>query len=257
MADSILVSSPMKFVRVVTINRPERRNALDVATIAALGRFFSEAEVDDTIRCVVLTGTERVFSAGADISEMDKHGFAALERPERKAGWSAIERYTKPIVAAAEGMAFGGGLELLLLADIAIAGRSTKLGLPETKIGLIPGDGGTQRLTRLIGRARATRLIFTGEPITAEEAHRIGLISEAVDDGSARDHANQIASQISEGALSALRMAKAAIVASAETPLAMGLGVERHAAARAFASPEGVEGLRAFLEKRRPRFLPG
>ena len=153
-------------------------------------------------------------------------------------------------------MALGGGLELLLLADIAVSGRSTKLGLPETRIGLIPGDGGTQRLTRLIGRARATRMIFTGEPILADEAQRIGLISEAVEDLSALEHAVRIALDISTAALSALRMAKAAILASAEIPLAMGLNVERHAAARAFASAEGIEGMKAFLEKRPPRFLP-
>jgi enoyl-CoA hydratase len=256
MSDSIIVTSPRTGVRIVAINRPERRNALNVETIGAIGRFFSEAETDDDVRCVVLTGNEKAFSAGADISEMSKYGFAALERPERRTGWSAIERFTKPIVAAAEGMALGGGLELLLLADIAIAGRSTKLGLPETRIGLIPGDGGTQRLTRLVGRARATRMIFTGEPISAEEAQRIGLIAEAVEDLTALENAIRIATGISTGALSALRMAKSAILASAETPLSMGLGVERHAAARAFASAEGIEGMKAFIEKRPPRFIP-
>lgn len=256
MSPAIIVTTPRPGIRVVTINRPERRNALNIETIAALGTFFSESEVDDDVRCVVLTGNDKAFSAGADISEMSKHGFTALERPERRAGWTAIERFSKPFVAAAEGMALGGGLELLLLADIAVAGRSTKLGLPETRIGLIPGDGGTQRLTRLVGRARATRMIFTGEPITADEAQKIGLISEVVDDASALEQGLQIAAAISAGALSALRMAKAAILAAAETPLTMGLAVERHAAARAFTSAEGIEGMKAFLEKRPPRFLP-
>jgi enoyl-CoA hydratase len=256
MSDPVLVSSPQPGVRILAINRPERRNALNVEMIGALGELFSVVETDDDVRCVVLTGNDKAFSAGADISEMSAYGFETLERPERRAGWSAIERFSKPIVAAAEGMALGGGLELLLLADIVVAGRSTKLGLPETRIGLIPGDGGTQRLTRLIGRARATRMIFTGEPIFADEAQRIGLISEAVEDLSALEHAIRIAKGISTGALSALRMAKAAILASAETPLAMGLNVERHAAARAFASAEGIEGMKAFLEKRPPRFPP-
>jgi enoyl-CoA hydratase len=255
MLQHILVSSLDHGVRTVSINRPERRNALDIATIVSLGAYFAEAEVDDSVRSVVITGNEKAFSAGADISEMSRFGFAALERPERCAGWNAIERFTKPIIAAAEGMALGGGLELLLLADIAIAGRSTKLGLPETRIGLIPGDGGTQRLTRLIGRARATRMIFTGEPVTADEAQHIGLISEAVLDGTALERAIQIATIVAGGALSALRMAKSAILASAETPLTMGLGVERHAAARAFESEEGFEGIKAFLEKRPPRFV--
>ena len=254
MSENVLTSSPESGILLVQLNRPERRNALNVATISALGEVFSNAERDDNVRTVVMTGNDKAFSAGADISEMSAHGFAALERPERRAGWTAIERFSKPLLAAAEGLAFGGGLELLLLADIAIVGRSAKLGLPETRIGLIPGDGGTQRLTRLIGRARATRMIFTGEPIMADEAQRIGLISEAVDDSTALTRALQLASTISNGALSALRMAKAAILASNEMPLSAGLGVERHAAARAFASPEGKEGLTAFLERRPPIF---
>jgi enoyl-CoA hydratase len=255
MPDTILVSPPEHGVQIIRLNRPERRNALNVETIQALGLAFSNAETDDGVRCILLTGNEKAFSAGADIAEMGAQGFAALERPERKAGWSAIERFTKPVIAAAEGLALGGGLELLLLADIAIAGHSAKLGLPETRIGLIPGDGGTQRLTRLIGRARATRMILTGEPISGERAEEIGLVSQVVDDGGALAEAKRLATTIASGPPSALRMAKAAILASAETPLAMGLGVERHAAARAFASPDGVEGLKAFLEKRPPRFV--
>jgi enoyl-CoA hydratase len=256
MPDTIVVSLPEHGVQIVRLNRPERRNALDVATIQALGAAFIRAETDDDVRCVLITGNEKAFSAGADIAEMGAQGFSALERPERKAGWAAIERFTKPVVAAAEGLALGGGLELLLLADIAIAGRTAKLGLPETRIGLIPGDGGTQRLTRLVGRARATRMIFSGEPISGDRAEEIGLISQVVDDGCALAEAERLAAIIANGPLSALKMAKAAILASAETPLSMGLGVERHAAARVFASPEGVEGLKAFLEKRIPRFVP-
>lgn len=256
MSETVLVSAPVSGVRLVQINRPEQRNALNVETIAALGQVFSASETDDDVRCIVLTGDQRAFSAGADIAEMGANGFAALERPERRAGWSVMERYSKPLLAAAEGLAFGGGLELLLLADIAVAGRSTRLGLPETRIGLIPGDGGTQRLTRLIGRARATRMIFTGEPITAEEAGRIGLISDVVDDSCAVERALEIAEALTNSSLPALRMAKAAIGAAAEASLSAGLSIERHAAARVFASPEGVEGLRAFLEKRKPQFLP-
>ena len=199
MSDLIIVSTPFAGVRAVALNRPERRNALNVATIEALGRFFSQSERDDDIRCVVLTGNEKTFSAGADISEMSKEGFAALDRPERKSAWSAIERFSKPLVAAAEGMALGGGLELLMLSDISIAGRSTKLGLPETKIGLIPGDGGTQRLTKLVGRPLASRMIFTGDPLAAEEAQRIGMISEVVDDGKALGRAIDLAAVISNG----------------------------------------------------------
>jgi enoyl-CoA hydratase len=255
MSNTIVVSPPEHGVQLIRLNRPERRNALNVESIQALGVAFNNAEINEGVRCIVLTGNEKAFSAGADIAEMGAHGFAALERPERKAGWAAIERFTKPVVAAAEGLALGGGLELLLLADIAIVGRSAKLGLPETRIGLIPGDGGTQRLTRLVGRARATRMIFSGEPISGERAEQIGLVSQVVDDGFALAEAQRLAATIANGALSALKMAKAAILASAETSLAMGLGVERHAAARVFASPEGVEGLNAFLEKRNPRFF--
>ncbi|HAO40017.1 MAG TPA: 2,3-dehydroadipyl-CoA hydratase [Afipia sp.] len=256
MSASIHLSSPHRGVQLIRLNRPERRNALNVETIAALGEAFAKAEIEDSIRCVILTGDNKAFCAGADIAEMNAHGFGALERPERRSGWATIERFTKPIVAAAEGLALGGGLELLLLADIAVVGRSAKLGLPETRIGLIPGDGGTQRLTRLVGRARATRMIFTGEPIAGELAERVGLVSEAVDDFRALDRALQIAAVLANGPLLALKMAKAAILASAETPLAMGLGVERHAAARTFASSDAAEGLSAFSEKRSPRFWP-
>jgi enoyl-CoA hydratase len=254
MSDPVIVSAPRDGVLLIRINRPERRNALNIETICRLGEAFAQAETDDRVRCAVLTGDQKAFSAGADISEMSKHGFAALERPERRAAWTTIERFCKPLVAAAEGLAFGGGLELLMLADIAIAGRTARFGLPEVRIGLIPGDGGTQRLPRLIGRARATRMILSGEPIGAEEACRVGLVADVVDEGAALEHAMALARTIAGGALSALRMAKASILASAEMTLTAGLVVERHAAARAFDSPEGIEGMLAFLEKRPPRF---
>ena len=254
MSDPVIVSALPGGVLVIRVNRPDRRNALNIETISRLGDAFARAETERDVRCVVITGDDKAFSAGADIAEMSELGFSALERPERCAAWKTIERFSKPLVAAAEGLAFGGGLELLMLADIAIAGRSTRFALPEVRIGLIPGDGGTQRLPRLIGRARATRMILSGEPIGAEEACRIGLIANVVDDGMALEHATALAKTIAGGALSALRMAKACILASAETTLSAGLAVERHAAARAFASPEGLEGILAFLEKRSPRF---
>jgi enoyl-CoA hydratase len=255
MSPTIIVTDPVDGVVTVRLNRPDRRNALDVETITRLGSAFAKFEGDSRVRCIVLTGDTKAFSAGADISEMSKHGFAALDSAERKSAWASIERFSKPLIAAAEGLAFGGGLELLLLADIAIAGRSTRFALPEVRIGLIPGDGGTQRLPRLIGRATATRMILTGEPISADEALRVGLISQVVEDGASLDVSLQLAKTFAGGALSALRMAKAAIQAASETTLNVGLSVERHAAARAFASPEGVEGMAAFLEKRPPNFV--
>lgn len=254
MTKLVVVTTPQPGVTLIQINRTTRRNALSIETVRQLGEAFARAEVDDAVRCVVMTGDDKAFSAGADIEEMSKLGFAGLERPERRTGWSVIERFSKPLVAAAEGLAFGGGLELLMLADIAVVGRSARLGLPEVKIGLIPGDGGTQRLPRLIGQARAARMILTGEPIGAEEAHRIGLVAELVETGAALGRAMELAATIAGGPLASLRMAKAALLAANETPLSAGLVFERQAAARAFASAEAHEGIAAFLEKRPPRF---
>ena len=238
----------------ITLERPRKRNALSVALLVEVAAHLTRAEAGDEVRCAVLTGDERAFSAGADIAEMVDDGFATIESPARKAAWAVIEDFPKPLVAAAAGYAFGGGNELAMLADIMIAGTSARFGQPEISIGVIPGDGGTQRLTRAVGKSLAMKMILTGEPIDAATAFAAGLVAEVVADDMVLARALDIAETIAAKAPVAARLAKKAVLAAYETPLHSGLAVERQAVAAAFQTEDRTEGMAAFLEKRPPRF---
>ena len=173
MTDIVLAARPAEGVLQLTLNRPEARNALSRAVIRRLAEALAAADADASVRCAVLTGGAQVFSAGADIKEfIDAGGPEVLDNPERNADWAAIERFAKPLVAAVEGYAFGGGHELMLVCDIIIAAGNARFGQPEIKIGVLPGDGGTQRVTRIAGKPLAMWMMMTGDPIGAEEALR-------------------------------------------------------------------------------------
>lgn len=250
----VRVSRPEEGVLLLQLNRPEARNALNRATIHHLASELSTAAGDESVRLAVLAGTGTPFSAGADIKEFVAEGGKVLEDTRRRADWATIERFPKPLVAAVEGYAFGGGFELMLLADIVVMAEDARLACPEINIGLIPGDGGTQRITRVAGKALASQLIMTGEPIDAATALQAGLVSELAAPGRALDRAMELARTLASKPPLALRFAKAAIAAAYQTSLAGGLEFEHQATLRAFATEDRVEGTAAFKEKRPPVF---
>ncbi|MEX3953364.1 enoyl-CoA hydratase-related protein [Paraburkholderia sp. EG287A] len=252
---TIETTSPVDGVLLVRLNRPAQRNALSAGLLKEVAQALLQAQSDPGVRAVVVTGNEKVFSAGADIKEMQKYGFDALSNHERQAAWDAVAAFRKPVVAAVQGICFGGGLEFAMLADIMIAGVGTVFGQPEITIGILPGDGATQRLTRVVGKSLAMQMIMTGEPVTAEVALRAGLVSEVVSVDSVVERAVEIASVIARRAPVALQLAKEAVLASYETALSAGLTVERRAIRYAFTTRDQQEGMNAFVEKRAPEFL--
>lgn len=243
-------------VAIITINRPDRRNALNAAVRAELIDALDRLRDDDAVRVVVLTGAgDRAFVAGADITE-----FAERSPLEQRAAMSGrrvfdeVAAFPKPTIAMVNGVALGGGCELAMACDMRIAGSSARFGQPETRLGLIPGGGGTQRLPRLVGAGRALRMILTGEAVAAEEAHRIGLVDELAEDTELRGRTLELAKAMAAASPVALRLAKAAVAAAWETPLSAGLAMERELFITAFASDDRREGVTAFLSKRNPEF---
>ena len=242
-------------VQLFELNHPAKRNCLSKEVLRELSQALQEAEKDAQTRVVVLTGQLEFFSAGADVADMATRGVAAYLDPERLEFWKTIEDFRKPLIAAVNGYAFGGGFELALLADIVIAGTNARFGLPEVKIGAIPGDGGTQRLPALIGKAKAMRMILTGEPISADEALREGIVSEVVEPSNTVAAAIDLAKTISERPAKAVILAKEAVLDSIQRVLASGLQKERELVVRVFQTRDRQEGHRAFAEKRSPKFL--
>ena len=241
----------------VTLNRPDRRNALDDALRSALAAAFAELERDDAVRVIVLTGAgEKAFAAGADIGQLAARSVAEqavlMTQPRIFDVLAAVRR---PVVAAVNGACLGGGLELALACDIRIAGAGATFGAPEVRLGLIPGGGGTQRLPRIVGTGAAMRLVLTGEPVDAAEALRLGLVDE-VASGDVVERAATIAGRIAANSPVAVRAAKEAIRAALSMPLDQGLRAEAALFLLAFASADRAEGMAAFLEKRRAEF-PG
>jgi len=240
----------------ITFNRPDKRNALNAAVRGEIVAALDSLRGDGDARVVILTGAgEKAFIAGADIGEFAER--SALEQRAAMTGrrlFEAIAEFPRPTIAMINGVALGGGCEVALACDLRIAARSAKLGQPEIRLGIIPGGGGTQRLPRLTGFGNAMRLILTGEIIDAEEAHRIGLIDWMVDDVQLRARTLDIARGIASHSPVALELAKTAVRAAMETPLNAGLALERELFLMAFASDDGREGVRAFMEKRSPVF---
>ena len=250
----VAVERPRPGVLLVTLNRPRKLNALSKELLGELVDALDAAAADETVGCVVLTGAGKAFAAGADIDDMIRRGVHSYADPDRLRRWSAIERFPKPLVCAVNGYALGGGLELALLCDIVIAASTASFGCPEIKIGSFPGDGGTQRLPRVVGRPFATQMILTGDMVDASLAERRGLISEVTEPERLLPRALEIAEAIATKSSVAARLAKEAIRAADEMPLEMGLRREHELAVASFATEDRVEGLRAFVEKRQPVF---
>jgi len=238
----------------IRIDRPEARNALSSPVRKALAAFCREIGEDESIRAVVLTGGPEVFVAGADIRDMAETGAVEMIRRRTERWWQAVAEVPQPLIAAVNGYALGGGLELAMCCDIIIAGEGAKLGQPEVNVGILPGAGGTQRLTRAVGKYQAMRLILTGEIIAADEALRMGLVSRVVPDGKVYDTALKTAQRIAGLPPLAVQQAKEAVLLGADASLPAALSLERKSFQLMFASKDKTEGMRAFLEKRRPRF---
>jgi len=253
-ASEILVSTPRDGVRLVQLNRPARRNALSTALRAEIARAILAANDDPAVRCVVLTGDDKAFAAGADLSELADaaplQGIFGKLAVTRK----ALEACTKPVIAAVRGYALGGGCELALMCDIVIAGRGARFGLPETRVGIIPGAGGTQRFLQAAGKARALRWMLTGEMFDATAAEAMGLISEVVEDGVVLDRALDMAAAIARQAPLSVAAIKEAVRLGANAPLDTAVALENKLFQMLFATADQKEGMAAFLEKRAPVF---
>jgi enoyl-CoA hydratase len=242
-------------VGLIRLNRPDALNALNAQLIDELGRALAAFEADSAIGAIVLTGNEKAFAAGADIKEMQAKDFvsAFLDDFITK-GWEDLSRCRKPVVAAVAGFALGGGCEIAMMCDVVLAADTAKFGQPEVKIGVIPGSGGTQRLTRIVGKAKAMEMCLTGRMMDAVEAERAGLVSRIVASAQLLDEALKVAGEIAELSRPAVLMAKEAVNRAYETTLAEGIKFERRLFHAAFATADQKEGMAAFVQKRKPQF---
>lgn len=251
---SVLIDRPAEGVARLRLNRPAVNNALSLELQALLARYFSELADDASVRCILLTGGEQVFAAGGDISSLAGVGPIEILQRHTERVWAPIQHCPKPVIAAVCGYAYGGGCELAMHADIIIAGQSARFSQPEIRIGIMPGIGGTQRLVRAVGKAKAMQMALTGRPISAEEACIAGLVSEVVADEQVQEHALEQARLIAAMPPLAAEQIKEVILAGMDASLEAGLALERKANALLFASRDQKEGMQAFLDKRRPAF---
>jgi enoyl-CoA hydratase len=239
-------------IAVVRLNRPEQRNALSNQLMNELVRALENLDGDETIRCIVLTGDEKAFAAGADIKELSDATHFELYFGGRIDRWDAIRKIRTPIVAAVSGYCLGGGCELAMACDLIIASETAQFGQPETNLGVLPGAGGTQRLTRAIGKSKAMDVILTGRFLDAREAEQAGLVARVASSDDWLEEAKGVAQAIAAKSPVGVRLAKEAVNQAFETTLAAGLDAERKAFHLALSSDDAQEGLQAFLEKRPP-----
>jgi enoyl-CoA hydratase len=241
-------------IATVTLNRPKVLNALSPDLVREVTTALAELDRDETVRAVVLTGGARVFAAGADIGDMaERTAVDQLER-DQTGRWAGLAAFTKPLIAAVNGYALGGGCELALICDLIIAGDTARFGQPEINLGIIPGAGGTQRWPRTAGKYVAMEAMLTGAPITARRAYQLGLVNRVVPSEMSVEVAKRIARQLADKPPLALRMAKEAVLKAFESPLSEGLVSERKSFYFLFATEDQKEGMRAFLEKRKAVF---
>ncbi len=252
--DPLLIERPSDAIVVFRLNRPQVRNALNLEVRTRLADEVTRHAADPAIRCLIVTGSDTMFAAGADISEMAEAGPVEVMARNVQKYWRTIMDCPKPVIAAIEGFALGGGLELALCADIIIAGEGARLGLPEVKLGILAGGGGTQKLARLVGSKRAMLLLLTGKMFGAAEAHAMGVASEVAPTGQALARAIEIATEIAAMPPIAVMQIKEIVNAGLNAPLDTALMLERKAFQLQFATRDQKEGMRAFIEKRKPRF---
>lgn len=250
----VLLERPVEAVAVVRLNRPEALNSLNDRVRALVNEHFLTLTEDESVRVVILTGNEKAFAAGGDLKEMSTMRPTDHLRRRGHRAWAALQDCPKPVIAAINGWALGGGLEVAMHADILIAGESAKLGQPEIKVGIMPGAGGTQRLTRAVGKFVAMKMCLLGEPITAQEALQWGLVSEVVPDDRVFARALEMAQKIAQMPPLAVMSVKDVLLAGLDASLATGLMLERKAFDLLFDTDDQKEGMRAFIEKRSPSY---
>jgi enoyl-CoA hydratase len=254
MSYETLQTSEHKGVGLITLNRPKALNALSSVVCSELTNALKAYDQDEGIAAIIITGSEKAFAAGADVAEMADHSFLSASSSDFLQSWEAIGAISKPIIAAVTGYALGGGAELVYMCDIVVADPTAKFGQPEITLGIIPGMGGTQRLPRIAGKAKAMDLVLTGRMMDAKEAESSGLISRLVETGKALEEAQTIGERIAQLPRLAVAQAKKAINASFEMPLSAGLKQERAYFYPLFATTDQSEGMAAFLEKRTANF---
>ena len=254
MAYKSIIVETRGHVGLITLNRPKALNALNAALIGELNQALDGYEADDDVRAIVITGSERAFAAGADVKEMSEKSFIDVVRDDFIAPWERVTRCRKPVIAAVAGYALGGGCELAMMCDTIIAAETAKFGQPEITLGTIPGSGGTQRLTRAVGKAKAMEMILTGRMMDAEEAERAGLVSRVVPAEDVVDEAIKVAERIADMSMPAVAMAKEAVNRAFELGLAEGVRFERRLFQSTFATDDRKEGMSAFTEKRQASF---
>lgn len=255
MNDALVLTETRGRVGVITLHRPQQLNALNDALMDQLGAALLAFDADDDVGAIVLTGSTKAFAAGADIAAMADWSFMDVYRGAFiTRNWETIRQVRKPVLAAVAGFAMGGGCELALACDIIVAAESARFALPEIKLAMLPGAGGTQRLPRAIGKAKAMDMCLSARMLDAQEADRYGLVSRVVPDAELLERTLALAAQIAGFSLPALMAIKASINRAWESPLTEGILFERHALYERFASADAHEGMHAFLDKRAPAF---
>lgn len=255
MAENLVLTELDGPVALVTLNRPKVLNALNRTLIGELVEILERHDADPAVRCIVLTGSgEKAFAAGADIAEMAEASVVEMDNRNQFAVWDHIQRIRKPIIAAVNGFCLGGGCELAMRCDMILASETAQFGQPEINIGIIPGAGGTQRLSAVVGKYRAMELMLTGRFMNAQEAQAVGLVTRVVSSESCLAEAIVLAKEIAKRPPLAVRAAKEAVLRVCETPLADGLDYEQKLFYMLFDSEDQKEGMRAFMDKRKPDF---
>jgi enoyl-CoA hydratase len=255
MAYETILAETRGRVAIITLNRPKQLNALNDALMDELGDALARFDADEAVGAIVLTGSDKAFAAGADIGAMKDWGYMDVYKSGYiSRNWERMKSVRKPVIAAVAGFALGGGCELAMMCDIVVAADSARFGQPEIKLGVMPGAGGTQRLPRAVGKAKAMDLILTGRMMEAQEAERAGLVSRVIAADKLLDEALALAAQIAEFSLPSVMMAKEAVNRAYEVPLAEGILFERRLFHALFATEDQKEGMAAFVEKRKPKF---
>jgi len=249
-----IVASIRDNVGWIRLNRPEVLNALNLQLVSELVTVLTEMDRDDHVRCMVITGNEKAFAAGADIPEMAEASSVEMLIQDQFAEWDRIRKLAKPLIAAVNGYALGGGCELAMACDLIVASETAVFGQPEILLGIMPGAGGTQRLTRAIGKVRAMEMVLTGRSMTAREALQAGLINRVVPPELVEAEAMNLAKKIAQQPPVAVRVAKQAVLKAMDTTLETGLDYEQKLFYFLFSTEDQKEGMRAFVEKRKPRF---
>lgn len=254
MSEPLILESFDGQVAILQLNRPQVMNALNLAIVDELVDKLKALQDRDDIRCIVLTGNEKAFAAGGDIEEMATIPLSEIKKKNQFLPWDQIPRFTKPLIAAVQGFALGGGCELAMSCDMIIASDQAQFGQPEVNLGIMPGAGGTQRMTKALGKARAFELLLTGGYLSAKEAHERGLVTKVVPHELVMSEAKKLAHSIAKQPPISVTLIKESIYKALDTPTQQGMDFERNAFYMCFGTEDRLEGMQAFVEKRKPEF---